>query len=147
MKKKILSIVIIMVLGLMLITLTGCGDKNKDNYSEAMNEIRNTKFSALGDFTIGEYIDFALQDAKWTEDNNYSGDRGTGAIKVVGKDKDTGNEVEILWIQEIKNGSEKESNIDYIVIDGKKEDNDAMAYSKYIQYLSKYKSDLESQSE
>lgn len=41
-------------------------------------------------------------------------------------------------------GSDGESSIDYIIIDDKKVDNDAMAYSKYIQYLQEYKSDLES---
>lgn len=127
---------------------TGCGNSNEDSkkYSDSINGIRNAKFEILGeDYNIGQYIDYALTDAKWSEDDKYVGDRGNGAIKVVGKDKKTGNDVEIVWIKNIENASKRESKIDYIVLNGSKEDDDAMAFSNYIQYLETYKSDLESQ--
>ena len=103
-------------------------------------------FEILGeDYNVGNYIDFALTNAKWSEDDNYVGDRGNGSIKVIGKDKNTGKDVEIVWIKNVENGSKRESKIDYIILNGTKEDDDAMAFSNYIQYLENYKNDLESQ--
>ena len=126
---------------------TGCGNSdNSKKYSDSINEIRNSKFEILGeDYNVGNYIDFALTNAKWSEDDNYVGDRGNGSIKVIGKDKNTGKDVEIVWIKNVENGSKRESKIDYIILNGTKEDDDAMAFSNYIQYLENYKNDLESQ--
>ena len=148
MKKGNIILKTIGLLLVMVIFITGCGNNNtQEDYTEAMEEIRNTKFVILGDYTIGEYLDCALTDAKWTEEDNYTGDRGKGAVKVVGKDKNTGESIEILWVKEMTNGLKNESNIDYIIIDGEKTDSDAMAYTKYIQYLQKYKKDLDSAKE
>lgn len=148
MKKKLLSILLI---GILVIGLTGCGNssnKGSNEYTDAMNKIRNTKFEMLGEkYNIGNYIDYAIPNAKWSEDDNYVGDRGNGAVKVVGNDKNTGNEVEIVWIKNIENGVKRESSIDYIVLNGVKEDDDAMAYSNYILYLENYKNDLEKQNQ
>ena len=146
MKRKLLSILLI---GVLFIGLTGCGNssnKSSNKYTDAMNKIRNTKFEMLGEeYNVGNYIDYAIPNAKWSEDDNYVGDRGNGAVKVVGNDKNTGNEVEIVWIKNIENGIKRESSIDYIIINGVKEDDDAMAYSNYILYLENYKSDIEKQ--
>lgn len=148
MKKKILLFILC---GAMVFTLVGCGNSTNGSskkYTDAMNKIRNTKFEMLGeDYNVGNYIDYAIPNAKWSEDDNYVGDRGTGAVKVVGNDKNTGNEVEIVWIKNIENGVKRESSIDYIVLNGVKEDDDAMAYSNYILYLENYKNDLEKQNQ
>lgn len=148
MNKKILLFILC---GIILFTLTGCGKStniSSNKYTDAMNKIRNTKFEMLGEeYNVGNYIDFAIPNAKWSEDDNYVGDRGTGAVKVIGNDKNTRSEVEIVWIKSIENGIKGESSIDYIVLNGVKEDDDAMAYSNYILYLENYKSDLEKQNQ
>lgn len=138
---KKISIIVIAL----LIFMTACSNSN--SYSEDIKNIRDTKFAMLGEeYNVGDYLDYILNDAKWSEDDDYTGDRGTGMVKVTGIDKHNNKNIEIVWVKNTQNAREKESRIDYIMIDGKKEDNDAMAYSTYIQYLEKYKNDLEKQS-
>lgn len=146
MKNNVIKLFLISILFLGLTTGCGNSNDNSNKYSDAMTEIRNSKYELLGEeYNIGNYLDYALTNAKWSEDDNYVGDRGKGAIKVVGEDKNTGKTVEIVWIKNLENSSSRESKIDYIILNDVKEDDDAMAFSNYIQYLENYKSDLESQ--
>ena len=92
MKNKILSLGIIATLGIMLITLTACGKNSSITYSELTNVVRNATTN-VGP-TIGESFDNALSNAEWTETM-----RSTyiTEVKVSGKDKESGEEIEIIW--------------------------------------------------
>ena len=110
MKKKILSLGIIVILVIMLVLLTGCGDteNNKSNenikinkeYQEYIDAIRNAK---AGDFfsnyTLGELFDNALTDSVW---NQYIRELPGGTNKILisvkGNNKFNENEVtEVIY--------------------------------------------------
>lgn len=132
MKKKILSLGVIAVLIAMLFTLTGCGDKKNEKkqqeYTEAMMEVRNRTAGILKGKTIGEILDVALEDATWKEDTDYS--ILSGAIIVKGKDKKSGDEVELIWLTTVdstETGFEKMT-----------KGNERIGYSAFLSYLCDY---------
>lgn len=53
------KILMILVCGVLVLGMTGCNNSAKENnndnnnYSEAIDEVRNTKFAILGEYTIG----------------------------------------------------------------------------------------------
>lgn len=93
MKSKILSIGIILILGVMLITLTGCGgNNNSKSYSEMINVIRENTTSA--GLKMGDILDSAIEKQDWTEEKKSV---YITEVKLTGKDKQTGDSIEFLW--------------------------------------------------
>jgi hypothetical protein len=137
MKKKILGIGIVAILISMLVVLTGCGSETKNNkqknnepeYTDAIIEFRNSAVGALGDETFGSLLDKALENAKWTENEDYSFVDG-GAIIITGNDKNTGDNVELIWLTKPvsgENGFEKMT-----------KGNEDIGYSAFLSYLLEY---------
>ncbi len=110
MEKKILSLGIIVILVIMLVLLTGCGDteNNKSNenikinkeYQEYIDAIRNDE---AGDFfsnyTLGELFDNALTDSVWDQYiRELPGGTNKILISVKGNNKFNENEVtEVIY--------------------------------------------------
>ena len=67
MKQKILTMGCTILLTIMLITLTGCGNSNNKNYSEDIQNVRNQTVGILNDKTFGAILDVALENEKWSE--------------------------------------------------------------------------------
>lgn len=86
MKKKILVVGIILILGVMLVILTGCGkneDKAKINneYEKYIETIRNAQASDyMGKYTLGELYDNALKDSSW---DRYTKELAGGTKKIL----------------------------------------------------------------
>lgn len=110
MKKKILSLGIITILVIMLVLLTGCGDKenNKSNenikinkeYQEYIDAIRNAEASDyFSKYTLGELFDNALTDSVWDQYiRELPGGTNKILISVKGNDKFNENEVtEVIY--------------------------------------------------
>ena len=133
MKKKILSI---LLMGILVISLTGCGSNEKFEFTEAMIEQRNHTIGLLGSHTVGEYLDYCVLDQKWSEDDSYITTDGNGAIILTGKDKKTGNKIEVRWYKKLT-CSGCLSNV-YKFKNGDEEG----GYQQYLSYLADYKSDL-----
>lgn len=132
MKKKILCLGVIAALIAILFTLTGCGDKKNEKkqqeYTEAMMEVRNRAPGILNGKTIGEILDVALEDATWRKDTDYS--ILSGAVIVNGKDKKSGDEVELIWLTTVdstESGFEKMT-----------KGNERIGYSAFLDYLRDY---------
>ena len=129
--KKILRLGCIAILAIMLITLTGCGkddSASSKSYSEDIQNIRNQTVGLLNGKTFGEILDVALEDAKWSEDNNYS--LTSGAVIVQGKDKESGENIKITWL---KKAEEASSNFESMT-----KGNEEMGYSQFLSYLQDY---------
>ena len=110
MKKKILSLGIIVILVIMLVLLTGCGDTennkaNEDNkinkeYEEYIDAIRNAKASDyFSEYTLGELFDNALTDSVWDQYiRELPGGTNKILISVKGNNKFNENEVtEVIY--------------------------------------------------
>ena len=128
MKRKILTIGCVILLAVMLITLTGCGNSENENYSEDIQNIRNQTVGLLNGKTFGAILDVALENAKWSEDDSYS--LTSGAVKVEGKDKESGEDVEIIWLKEAQ---EAGSNFEKMTKGGEE-----IGYSAFLSYLQDY---------
>lgn len=137
MKKKILIMVLI---GVLTIGLTGCGSKNEENtkfeFTDAMIEQRDHTIGLLGSHTVGEYLDYCVLNQKWSEDDSYMTTDGQGAIILKGKDKKTGNSIEVRWYKKLTCGGCL-SNV-YFFKNGDEEG----GYQNYLSYLADYKYDL-----
>ena len=105
MKKKILSVsIIIALLMSMLVMLTGCGsdtaqyDENGE-YAQYIEKIRNTKsVTKYGMHTYGELFDAILKKSKLDHYSNYLGNGSEVAISVTGENKNTGDEIEFVFV-------------------------------------------------
>ena len=132
MKKKTLSLGVIAILIIMLFALTGCGDNNSKNgkkeYTEAMMELRNYTVGVLNGKTVGEILDVALEDATWEENTNYS--ISSGAVIVEGKDKNSGDEVEIVWLTSVESGR--------VGFEKMTKGSEKIGYSAFLTYLQDY---------
>lgn len=132
MKKKILSLGVIAVLVVMLISLTGCGnnegEKKQQEYTEAMIELRNYTVGVLDGKTVGEILDIALEDAIWEENTNYS--IMSGAVIVKGKDKNSGDEVELIWLTKVESGR--------VGFEEMTKGDEKIGYSAFLTYLQGY---------
>lgn len=128
MKQKILTMGCTILLTIMLITLTGCGNSNNKNYSEDIQNVRNQTVGILNDKTFGAILDVALENEKWSENDNYS--LKGGAVIVKGKDKNSGDDVEIVWLKKAKEAS---SNFEKMTKGGEE-----IGYSQFLSYLQEY---------
>lgn len=133
MKQKILTVGCAILLAIMLITLTGCGGAGSTNYSEDIQTIRNQTVGLLNGKTFGAILDVALENAKWSEDDSYS--LTSGAVKVEGKDKESGEDVEIIWLKEAQ---EAGSNFEKMTKGGEE-----IGYSEFLSYLQDYEDQVE----
>lgn len=133
MKQKILTVGCAILLAIMLITLTGCGGAGSTNYSEDIQTIRNQTVGLLNGKTFGAILDVALENAKWSEDDSYS--LTSGAVKVEGKDKESGEDVEIIWLKEAQ---EAGSNFEKMTKGGEE-----IGYSEFLSYLQDYEDQIE----
>ena len=137
--KKLFSVLLI---GILSLTLIGCGNKSASNeeskfeFTEAMIEQRNHNIGLLGSHTVGEYLDYCVLDQKWSEDDSYITSDGNGAIILTGKDKKTGNKIEVRWYKKLTCGGCL-SNV-YKFKNGDEEG----GYQQYLSYLADYKEDL-----
>lgn len=128
MKNKILGVGITITLIIILLVLTGCGNSGSKNYSEDIQNIRNQTVGLLNGKTFGEILDVALENAKWSENDNYS--LQSGAVIVKGKDKNSGEEVEIVWLKKAEVAS---SNFEKMTKAGQE-----IGYSGFLSYLQDY---------
>ena len=90
MKNKILGVVIIMILGVMLLILTGCGD------SEFIKELKQSNFVYLGketEYTWDQATKAMMKNIQWSEytENNYD------YVMIEGTEKSTGKHIEIIY--------------------------------------------------
>lgn len=125
MKKIILLTMAVFVI---LLGITGCGGADSKNYSEDIQKIRNQTVGILQGKTFGDILDVALEDAEWSDDDNYSIE--SGAVMVTGKDVETGQQIEIIWLKKAKVAS---SNFEKMTKDGK-----SVGYSQFLSYLRSY---------
>lgn len=114
MSKKLL---LILFSGIVLLGVTGCGSDTPKEYSEDIKEVRSHTVLLLGDPTIGEYLDYMLEDYSWAETDNYRGDLGNGAVIVKGKDKKKKTDIEILFVKEVT-ASAALSSVEYLKCNG-----------------------------
>lgn len=122
--------IIFVMVGLgMLFSMTGCGKKSTD-YTSAIEEMRSYRIGYLENQTLGELLDIAIQDAKWVEDKDYS--ITSGAIVVTGKDKDTKDKVELIWLT---NPDSAENGFESMT-----KNNSKLSYSEFLEYLKDYSS-------
>lgn len=133
MKRKILTIGCVILLAVMLITLTGCGNSENENYSEDIQNIRNQTVGLLNGKTFGAILDVALENSKWSENDNYS--LTSGAVIVKGKDKNSGEDIEITWL---KKAEEASSNFEKMTKGGEE-----IGYSQFLSYLQEYEDQVE----
>ncbi len=126
MMKKI--ILLTMAVFVILLGITGCGGADSKNYSEDIQKIRNQTVGILQGKTFGDILDVALEDAEWSDDDNYSIE--SGAVMVTGKDVETGQQIEIIWLKKAKVAS---SNFEKMTKDGK-----SVGYSQFLSYLRSY---------
>lgn len=103
MKKKILIIGYIIILTIILVILTGCGESKlpynqNDEYAKYIEAIRNGKMTYLNeDRTIGELLDNALENSRWTHNTNYVPNGNEVPISITGTSKSTGEDIEIIY--------------------------------------------------
>ena len=103
-------------------------------YTDNMEEMRSITIGYLGDNTLGELLDNAIEDASWEEEDNYSST--SGAIIVTGKDKNTKDSIELVWLT---NPDSAENGFESLKID----DIDR-SYSEFLEYLKDYTTDSSS---
>lgn len=131
-----ITISCILILTIILITLTGCGKNDSEsnkNYSEDIQNIRNQTVGLLEGKTFGDILDVALEDAKWSEDDSYS--LTSGAVIVEGKDKETGENIEIIWLKKAETAS---SNFEKMT-----KGDEEIGYSQFLSYLQDYAEQVE----
>ena len=133
--KKIINVV---VLFCCVLLVSGCGKKFE--FTESMNELRSHNIGLLGEKTVGEYLDYCVLDQKWSEDDSYTTTDGSGAVILTGKDKKTGNKIEVRWYKKLT-CSGCLSNV-YLFKNGDTEG----GYQEYLSYLADYKYDLAEES-
>lgn len=110
---------IIVLLIMVIICCCGCSrDKSFDynitknvvtsnQYSENIQKIRAIVIENATDKSIGEILDNLLVDCSWSEHESYSSKTAKGCIQVSGKDKKSGEDVNIVWGIEMVNPNEK----------------------------------------
>lgn len=135
--KKLFSI---LVIGILSLVLVGCGSNGGSNekfeFTEAMIEQRNHTIGLLGSHTVGEYLDYCVLDQKWSEDDSYITTDGSGAIILTGKDKNTGNDIEVRWYKKLTWGGCLSNVFKF------KNGDEEGGYQQYLSYLASYKEDL-----
>lgn len=124
MKRKVLKIGILVILLIMLILLTGCGDK-KTTESDYISQIKNMYFTCDGswydsyksiteNYTVGELMESQLKDAKWSEETiNYQ-----SCVSVEGTDIDNGKTYKVIFNKNTLNKNETLSPYYDIYVDG-----------------------------
>lgn len=132
-RKMYKKILLIALCGALLFGITGCGS-NKTKYTENMEDMRNITIGYLENNHLGELLDKAIEDASWEEDENYSST--SGAIIVTGKDKNTKDSVELVWLISPESG---ENGFESLKIDGTNK-----SYSEFLEYLKDYTSNSSS---
>ncbi len=137
MKQKIFNILLI---GILFIGLTGCGNNGGSNekfeFTDAMTEQRNHTIGILGSHTVGEYLDYCVLDQKWSEDDSYITSDGNGAIILTGKDRKTGNKIEVRWYKKLTCSGCLSSVYKF------KNGDEEGGYQEYLSYLADYKEEL-----
>ena len=123
------KILLCLLCGVLLFGVTGCGS-NEPKYTENMEEMRNITIGYLENNHLGELLDKAIEDASWEEDEKYSST--SGAIIVTGKDKNTKDSVELIWLTSPESG---ENGFESLKIDGTNK-----SYSEFLEYLKEYTS-------
>lgn len=124
MKKKIVTLGLILILIVMMFVLTGCGNEGSKE-SDYISEIKNMYFTCKGswydsyksitqNYTVGELMESQLNDAKWSEETvNYQ-----SCVAVEGTDKDNGKVYKILFNKVTLNENETLSPYYDIYVDG-----------------------------
>lgn len=125
--KKLICLFSIIV---MITCLTGCGENKKQEYTENMKEMRSYTAGYIDNKSLGEVLDIAITDANWQETSK-QGATKSGKIIVKGKDKNTKEDVELVW----------KTTLDMYESNGfvsftKNEEN--LTYGEFLDYLKSY---------
>ena len=129
MKKRILSLGVVVILIVMLVILTGCGKKTVE-YTENMKKMREYSAGYIDNKSIGEILDVAVVDADWQETAK-EGATKSGKIIVKGKDKKTNVDIEIAWLT--TKGIYEDNGFDSFTKNGEK-----LTYGDFLDYLKDY---------
>ena len=130
--KKVIFILIFILIATVF-TLTGCGDdeggssgKKSKSYSEKIKAVRDCESNTTGQ-KYGDTLDYALKDYEWTEDvrSVY-----TTYVTVTGKDKESGEKIEITW--EVTDPGGNDYNISFYSFTRDGEKKDAFSASAYV---------------
>ncbi len=124
--KKIISLFLIVV---MVVSLTGCGNK-KQEYTENMKEMRGYTAGYLDNKSLGELLDIAIVNANWQETPK-QGATKSGNIIVKGKDKNTKEDVELVW----KTTLDMYESNGFISFT---KDKEKLTYGEFLDYLKSY---------
>ena len=116
MKRKLLNI---LLMGVLIIGLTGCG---KENYTEKQIQVREhfQPWYLSSKMTAGEIYDKALRNQKYTEDED--------ELVIEGKDKKTGKKIKVYY--EFKGDR---PDFESMTIDGEDK-----SYSDWYKYMTSY---------
>lgn len=125
--KKILSILLI---GMLAITLTGCGSKKVQEFTENMKEMRSYTAGYIDNKSLGEVLDIAIIDADWQE-TPQEGATKSGKIIVTGKDKNTNVDVKLTW--NTTKGMYEDNGFDTFTKNG-----EGLTYGDFLDYLKSY---------
>lgn len=110
-KKSIIALKIISILFVMILVLTGCTDSESDSSSKKSKKEDNEAVKAVKNkacvvraqdtgYTMEEAIDKVMKNVKWDYDE--SSDREF--VKITGKEKSTGKEIEIIFRYQSSSG-------------------------------------------
>lgn len=135
MKKRILSLGVVVILIVMLVILTGCGKKTVE-YTENMKKMREYSAGYIDNKSIGEILDVAVVDADWQETAK-EGATKSGKIIVKGKDKKTNVDIEIAWLT--TKGIYEDNGFDSFTKNGEK-----LTYGDFLDYLKDYVPEVDS---
>lgn len=135
MKKRILSLGVVVILIVMLVILTGCGKKTVE-YTENMKKMREYSAGYIDNKSIGEILDVAVVDADWQETAK-EGATKSGKIIVKGKDKKTNVDIEITWLT--TKGMYEDNGFDSFTKNGEK-----LTYGDLLDYLKDYVPEIDS---
>lgn len=135
MKKRILSLGVVVILIVMLVILTGCGKKTVE-YTENMKKMREYSAGYIDNKSIGEILDVAVVEADWQETAK-EGATKSGKIIVKGKDKKTNVDIEIAWLT--TKGIYEDNGFDSFTKNGEK-----LTYGDFLDYLKDYVPEVDS---
>ena len=68
-----------------------------EQYSENVQKTRAIVVEDISNRSIGEILDNALIDCSWSEYQDYLSKTAKGCVQVSGKDKKSGEDVNIIW--------------------------------------------------
>ncbi len=113
--KKLVNLLLCLII---ILGLSGCGNKYTENIRKVREEFNPWQLEVKEN--VGELLDKALDNSKWTDKNN--------VVTVKGKDKDTGDDVKITFLIE-----DDKITFDKMIIGDEEKD-----YIGFFEYTAKY---------